>query len=118
MNKLLKISAKYSFQTLRKYSPYNCNILETDISINREYWNHLVFQKHRDPKDFQERLLTVALISEILKTGNLSESRKNYYRIEKIIDEVSFAIIIKKQNKKYILLSSFVVYENYQQQKK
>ena len=75
MNKLLKISAKYSFHTLRKHAPYNCNILNKSIFVNREYWTHLVFQKHRNPKDFQERLLTVSIISEILKTGKLKTSK-------------------------------------------
>ncbi len=113
--KLLKTVIKVAFKKLKAKKFIYSNVLEENIFITRDLWEHLLFKKRRNEKEVIERLLTVLVIDEIIENGILSEERKEenckYYRLEKKINNFDFAVIILKTSKKYSILSCFIITE-------
>ena len=110
-----KDSAKKHFQELRKKSPIFCPAFSQEIHITREFFQHVVYrgENTRSPYEIMERILIFPFLSEIIKTGNLKETRKEekitFLEIQKffIFYKLSIIVIKRKNNPKYILLSCF-----------
>ncbi len=114
--KILKISAKESFLKLRKESPYFCTALGKNISIGREFWNHINFSKYRTIKEIIYRLSIISLVEKSLKEGilvetrNMQDSEKISYRIDLRIKNETFCMVCLENIKRdeISLLSCFV----------
>jgi len=116
LHKIIKISAKYIFNELRKKSPIFSPVLDTSIKINRKLWNHLLFEKTRNSEEILQRFVTLPLLDEIITKGVITQERK--YTNEKSSFELSFEIedeifilIVKKENNNFIAQSCFLRYK-------
>ena len=112
--KLAKISARKTFQNLRKTAPLDCAILNCEIEITRLFFNHIAYhqKKIRSKKDLIERLLITPLLSEILQTGKLTEKRNDKkfgksFKISKKYRDFILSAIVQKSGKKHLLISCF-----------
>lgn len=109
IHKVLKISAKKSFNTLRKKQKFPSKALSTNIFISRQFWDHINFSKFRSLEEIVIRLSIIPILPEIILNGFIYEIRnKNEYGIAHYINGLCFVIIIKKTPKQFILLSCFL----------
>jgi len=115
LHQVLKISAKESFKTLRKYGPYSCKSLSQDIYVTNVFWNHINFSKERSIREIIERLSIIPLLEKILKEGKCVKTIEDrhliFYRITLTIKHLSFSVICKYNKKEKghnILLSCFI----------
>lgn len=111
---LLKLSAKYAFQWLKKSSPYFCSALQKEVVVSRTFWDHLLHTKKRSTGELFSRLLLIPIIQKILLEGVLIEKREFphmvKYKIEYKEDDFIFACIVEKTSKKHTLSSCFEVF--------
>ena len=111
--KLIKISTKAAFDSLKSESPIICKSLDTNIFVTRIFLNHIRFEKRRVVSQINERLLLINLVPQILFDGQLIETRqqKNYifYEIAHLIENIDCRVIIRKNlSGKYYLFSCFI----------
>ena len=111
--KLAKISARKTFQNLRKTAPLDCAILDCEIEVSKKFFNHIVFNKKRfrEKKDLIERILIIPLLNEILQTGVLITKRAakfdQFFKISKKYRDFILSAIVQKSAEKYFLISCF-----------
>lgn len=112
--RLAKYSGKLAFQLLRAKGKIHCPALNLDVSISKSFYSPIAYNKtnKRSYLEVLKRIFIIPVIPEILLDGVLTEKRKNiFFRIEKQIMGVPFAMIIHR-NKDYLALCSrFIVYE-------
>ncbi len=114
--RITKLSAKGAFKSLKKNSPYFCVALNIDVFITKYFLNHIAYQKNRSEKEVIERLLIISFLEDILKNGELKNSREMYsgtfhqISLQKGAD-VFCAIISTTPQGRYILTSCFREYE-------
>lgn len=115
LHRILKISAKEAFKTLRKHGPYHCQSLSQEIYVTNIFWNHINFSKERSIREIVERLSIIPLIERILQEGicvkTTEEKHLTFFRISLSIKHLSFSVICKhnkKENGHNILLSCFI----------
>jgi len=111
LHKLIKHSAKKSFQLLRDRAPLNCNVLGGKVKVTRLFYSHITQPKRRNKtlNDLMERLLIIPFIDDILNDGTLLKSRKNlFFRISKTFGERDYTVIIIKRYDEFLLLSCFI----------
>lgn len=110
--RLLKLSAKKSFDEIRKKGPFFCEIINLELKVTREFFDHISFQKSREIKEIISRLLIIPFIEDIIHKGTLIEKRIQgdyiYFQLALLLKKESINIVIRKKNEKIILLSCFV----------
>ncbi len=112
--KLLKISAKESFLSLKRDTLF-CPLLKSDIKITNLFLKHIYFGSNkRSNTEIETRLLLIPLIKTILLVGKITDIRKKnsfiMMRFETKYNHIPIALILtKKINGKNIsLLSCFL----------
>ena len=113
LHKIIKISARYIFDELRKKSPVFSPVLDTEVKINRKIWNHLLFEKTRNDEEILQRFVTLPLVKDILVKGLITEKR-NYekggqsFELSFEIEDEIFILIVKKERENFIAHSCFL----------
>lgn len=110
LQKLLKLSAREAFETLRGKGPFFCSSIAEYVSITRVFWGHIIFSKERHHTEVQERLLILNFIPRIFRKGYVQNDSGKYIRLALKCDEFTFILILERLPSKIILLSCFREY--------
>ena len=112
--RLIKQSAKKSFQLLRLHGPYSCEALGEEVFVTKLFFDHIAHNRlrKRPVHDLVERLLIIPLISEVISYGVLTEDRivktKLYRKIAWARGLDTFVAIVVKDKDDWYLLSCFI----------
>ena len=106
---LIKKSAKKSFSILRERSPFWCTSLKNNVSITKKLFNHIAYHQKRTRKvlEILERLLIIPFVEDIVKKGEIIETRDNAHKISLNISHYSFSVIVIEEKNSFHVLSCF-----------